>query len=273
MPRPVRAWTHQNYHQKSISLLEQAVQKDPSNPGLYLNLARAYSLRYDYPALERCIENALRFSQSRVEIFEEAAGVICTIKHVDLMLGYLERASQKKGVSIRALTSLADIYILDNRFDDAAEIVERMTGSIAKTQACSMRSSSQAAGTRGSPVAEAESEFRALQANSAADLLTRVRAGCALASILDGAGQYDDAMTALLEVKAIQRPSAAPLAAPLQQMQQLHNEMGRSITTAILDRWRADASKLQPPGAVAAAAHRPPAASGDDSARTSARRA
>ena len=74
-------------------------------------------------------------------------------------------------------------------------------------------------------ISEAESQFRELLANSAADLLTRVRAGYALAGILDGAGQYDDAMTALLEVKAIQRANAAPLAAPLQQMQQLHNEM------------------------------------------------
>ena len=35
------AWSRQDY-QKSISLLEQAVQKEPSNPSLHLNLARAW---------------------------------------------------------------------------------------------------------------------------------------------------------------------------------------------------------------------------------------
>ena len=72
---------------------------------------------------------------------------------------------------------------------------------------------------------EAESQFRELLANSAADVLTRVRAAYDLAGILDGAGQYDEAMTALLEGKAIQRAQAGPLAAPLQQMQKLHQEM------------------------------------------------
>src|ERR1035438_163118 len=94
------AWSRQDY-QKSISLLEQAVQKEPSNPNLHLSLPRGPGLRYDYPALERCIEKALQVSQGRVEILEEAARV-CSIKNTDMMLGYLERASQKKGVSIRS---------------------------------------------------------------------------------------------------------------------------------------------------------------------------
>src|SRR5215472_17000280 len=94
------AWSRQHY-QKSINLLEQAVQKEPSNPSLHLNLGRAHGLRYDYPALERSVEKALQVSQGRVEILEEAA-TICSIKNLELMLRYLERASQKKGVSIRA---------------------------------------------------------------------------------------------------------------------------------------------------------------------------
>lgn len=98
---------------------------------------------------------------------------------------------------------------------------------------------------------EAESQFRALLANSAADVLTRVRAAYALAGILDAAGQYDDAMTALLEGKAIQRPQAAALVPPLQQMQKLNKEMALSITSAILDRWRAGSGKLQPPRRLA----------------------
>ena len=73
------AWRRQDYP-KSISLLEQAVQKEPSNPSLHLNLARAHGLRYDYSAVERCIEKALQVSQGRVEILEEAAGICSTSK-------------------------------------------------------------------------------------------------------------------------------------------------------------------------------------------------
>src|ERR1035438_7409281 len=76
------AWSRQDY-QKSISLLELAVQKEPSNPSLHLNLARAHGLRYDYSAVERCIEKALQVSQGRVEILEEVAGSCLTFKKHD----------------------------------------------------------------------------------------------------------------------------------------------------------------------------------------------
>ena len=172
-----------------------------------------------------------------------------------MMLGYLERASQKKGVSIGALISLADIYVIDNRIDEAAEMVER-AAQIDRKDPRVLLKEAVLKQQRGQ-INEAESQFRELLANSAADDLTRVRAAYALAGILDGAGQYDEAMTALLEVKAIQRAQAATLAAPLQQMQKLNQEMAQCITTAILDRWRADAGKLQPPRRIALLAGHP----------------
>ncbi|HWX21930.1 MAG TPA: sulfotransferase [Candidatus Binatia bacterium] len=248
------AWRRQDY-QKSISLLELAVQKDPSNSSLHLNLARAHGLRYDYSAVERCLEKALQVSQGRVQILEEAAGICSAFKNLDMMLGYLERASQKKGVSIDALISLADIYVLDNRMDEAAEVVERAARMDRKDPRVLLKEAllKQQRGQ----VNEAESQFRDVLANSAADALTRVRAAYTLAGILDGAGQYDEAMTALLEGKAIQRTQAAVLAAPLQQMQNLNQEMARAITPAILDRWRADAARLQPARRLALLAGHP----------------
>src|SRR5215472_17101692 len=84
------AWKRQDY-QNGLKLMEQAVQKEPSNPSLHFNLARAHGLRYDFPAVERCIEKALQVSQGRVQILEEAAGIY-SIKNTDLMLAYLERA-------------------------------------------------------------------------------------------------------------------------------------------------------------------------------------
>src|ERR1019366_10735002 len=248
------SWRRQDY-QNSINLLEQATRKEPSNPSLLLNLARAHGLRYDYSAVERYIEKALQISQGRVQILEEAGRICSTFKNLDMMLGYLERASQKKGVSIGALISLADIYVIDNRIDEAAEMVgraariDRKDPRVLLKEAVLKRQRGQ--------INEAESQFRDLLANFAADALTRIRAAYALAGILDGAGQYDEAMTALLEGKAIQRTQAAMYTAPLQQMQKLNQEMAQSITTAILDRGRADAVRLQPPRRIVLLAGHP----------------
>jgi tetratricopeptide (TPR) repeat protein len=241
-------WKRQDY-QKSISLLELAVRKQPSNPNLHLNLARAHGLRYDYSALERCIEKALQVSPGHVQILEEAARVCLAFKNLDLMLGYLERASQKKGVSIVALTSLADIYVMDNRLDEAAEIVERAALMDRKDPRVLLREA--VIKRKRGRISEAESQFRDVLANSTADILVRTRAFYDLAGSLDGAGQYDEAMATLLEVKAVLRPKALPLAAQLQRMQNLDKEMAQTLTPKILDRWRAEAVRLQPPRRLA----------------------
>src|SRR5262249_36540419 len=64
-------------------------------------------------------------------------------------------------------------------------------------------------------------------------------------------GRYDDAMSTLLEVKAIQRAHAARYAAALQLMQNRAREMERTITTEVLTRWRADGAKLKPARRIA----------------------
>jgi len=241
-------WKQLDY-QSCINRLEQATRLEPSNPSLYFNLARAQGLRYDFPAVERSIEKALQVSQGRVEMLEQAAGICSPYKNLDMMLGYLERASQKKGVSIAALTSLADIYLLDDRLDEAAEVVERAARMDRKDPRVLLREA--VLKRKRGQINDAESRFRELMMNSAADVLVRIRAAYDLAGILDGAGQYDDAMTALLEAKAILRPKAMPLAPQLQRMQTLNTEMAKTLTAPVLDRWRADAVKLRPPRSLA----------------------
>jgi tetratricopeptide (TPR) repeat protein len=243
-----QAWQRQDY-QNSIGLLEQATRKEPSNPSLHINLARAHGLRYDYSAVERCIERALQVSQGHVQILEDAGRICLGFKNLDMMLGYLERASQKKGVSIVALTSLADIYVLDDRIDEGAEIVERAARMDRNDPRVLLRDA--VIKRKRGQINEAESQFRSLTTNSAADDLVRVRAGYDLAGILDAAGQYDEAMTALLEVKAFLRAKAMPLAAQLQRMESLDKEIPRTIGASVLQRWRAEAAKLQPPRRLA----------------------
>ncbi|HEV2330586.1 MAG TPA: sulfotransferase, partial [Verrucomicrobiae bacterium] len=196
-------------------------------------------------ALGRCIEKALQVSQGHVQMLEEAARICSAFKNLDFMMGYLERASRKKGASIGALISLADIYLLDDRIDEAAEIVER-AGRMDRKDPCILLREAVLKRKRGL-INEAESLFRDLMMNSAADALVRVRAAYDLAGILDGAGQYNEAMTALLEGKAVQRPQTMALAAQRQRMQNLNKEMPQTITAAVVERWRADAVKLQPP--------------------------
>ncbi len=237
------AWGQQDY-QKSISLLEQATRKEPFNPLLLLDLARACGKRYDYPAAERCIEKAVQISKDRARTLEEAGQVCLEFENIDLAIGCLQRASQKKGVSIGALINLADIYIQDKRLDEAAELVAH-AGQMDRKDPRVLFEEAVLRRLRGN-VPEAEPLLRELLAIPTAGASVRIRAFYELAGIKDMEGKYDEAMTALLEAKALMRPHMGPQAAILQHMQSRAKEMEQTITAAVMDRWRADADKLQP---------------------------
>jgi tetratricopeptide (TPR) repeat protein len=237
------AWGQQDYP-KSISLIERATRKEPFNPALLLDLARAYGRRYDFAAAERCIEKAVQISKDRVRTLAEAAQMCLQFDNVDMAVGYYQRASQKKGVPMPALMTLADIYIRDKRFDEAEKVIAQGAEFEPKDPLILLERA--VLTQRRGNASEAESLLRQFLSISSTSPAMRNRALYELADILDASGRYDDAMAALLEAKAILRPHAGPYAATIQHMQSRAKEMEQSITTAVLDRWRADAAKFQP---------------------------
>lgn len=242
------AWEQQDY-QKSIRLFGQAARKEPQNPTHLLHLALAYGKRYEYPAAERCIEKAVQISKNRAQTLDDAGQICLEFANYDMAIRCYQRASQKKDVSINALINLADIHIRDKRLDEAAELVAR-AGQMDRRDPRVLLEDAVLRRLRGN-VTEAESLLRALLSNHAAGESARIRAYYELAGIMDQLGKYDDAMTALLEAKALMRPHAASQAAVLDHIQGRAWEMEQSITAAVMDRWRADADKLQPPRRIA----------------------
>lgn len=237
------AWEQQDYR-KSIRLFGEAARKDSHNPNHLLNLALAHGKRYDFPAAERCIEKAVQISKDHAQTLADAGQICLEFANIDMAVRCLQRAGRKNGVSIGALINLADIYIRDKRLDEAAELVAR-AGQMDQKDPRVLLETAVLTRSRGN-AAEAESVLRELLANPKADQSARIRALYELAGILDGQGRYDDAMTALLEAKALMRPYAAQQAAVLQHIQSRAREMEESVTAAVMDRWRADIEKLRP---------------------------
>ena len=242
------AWEQQDYR-KSISLIEKATRKEPRNPSPLLYLALAYGRRYDFAAAERCIEKAVQISAERAQTLGEAGQVCLDFQNPEMALEYFQRASQNKGVTIGALMNLADMYFREKRIDEGAEIVSRA----AQIDAKDMRVLLQEAALKrlSGDIPGAESLLRQILANPGSGNSVRVRGLYDLAAILDGAGQYDEAMNALMEAKAILRPQAGAHSATLKHMQSRAKEMEQSITTAVLERWRADLEQLQPSRRIA----------------------
>src|SRR5262245_38919310 len=210
------AWGQQDYT-KGIELIEQASRKEPANPTLLLELARAHGLRYDFPAAERWLDKAVQVSPTRAQTLGDAGRTCLEFEHVDLAIKFLQRAAEKNGVPIGALMTLADIYIRDKRLHEAAELVKRAAHMDRKDHR--VRLEEAALQNLHGETEKAETTFRALLSQPNVSVAVRVRALYDLAAILDRTGRYDEAMSTLLEVKAIQRTHAAPYATTLQHIQ------------------------------------------------------
>jgi len=239
------AWENLEY-QKGIQLLERAARKEPGNPSPLLNLAQAHAARYDFAAAERYIEKALQLSTNRTQTLEKAGQMCLGLEYVEMAFHYFKRASKKPEVSPGTLLNLVDMCIRDKRLEEAAEFLSRGDHKDCRVlfQEAVLRRA------QGHP-GEAETLLRDLLNNPATNKEARIRALYELGGILDVAGQYDAAMSAWQEAKALYGAHAAPFRANLEHMQSRATEMEQTITADVLERWRADAGRFQPPRRIA----------------------
>jgi tetratricopeptide (TPR) repeat protein len=239
------AWEQLDYS-KGIHLYERAARKEPGNPAHLLNLAQAYAQRYDFSSAERQIEKAVKISANSTSTLEEAARICLNLELIEMAFRYFKRASRKKEVTTDSLVNLIDICIRDKRLEEVAEFLacaDRQDPRVRFQEAALM-------GVQGK-TSEAETLFRELLANPTTGGSVRIRALYKLGGILDGAGQFDAAMTAWQEAKTLHIVYAAPFKENLQHMQSRAVEMEQTITTEVLNRWRADVAKLQPARRIA----------------------
>lgn len=237
------AWKRQEY-QHTIECLERVTRLDPANARVLLDLGRAYGLRYDYSAAERCLEKAVRVAGKKVEALVDAGRRCQEFGSFELARNYFERAAAETGVPASVLVTLSELSERHARLDEASQWVDRALASQADYPAALLARAR--LNRLGGRIEEAEAGARSLLSKSFDEVPTRVRAWYELANILDRQSRYDDAMTALLEAKALLRPASAPYQNTLAGIQARVREMKQTISSAVLERWFDSRETLQP---------------------------
>jgi tetratricopeptide (TPR) repeat protein len=235
-------------YQQNIELLERASRLDPANALILLQLGRAYGLRYDYAAAERCFEKAIRVAPKKTEALG-AAGMYCRdFRKPNLAEHYYLRALEQKDVTPETLVKLAETYEHLRRLEDAAGMVER---ALKLNSACPSALLTRARLERqAGRLEEAEKLLRSFPATCERTIC--IRAWYELGGILDRQGRYDEAMSAFLQAKALLRPDAPPLLAQLQSILELSKRIQNDISGEMLQRWFDSGRELlQPPHRLA----------------------
>jgi tetratricopeptide (TPR) repeat protein len=242
------AWRHQAYD-KTIELLERASRLDPANASVLIDLGRAYGLRYQYEAAERCLEKGIRVAPQKAEALAEAGRRAQEFGHYDLAKAYFERAAKEKSASADVLVTLAELYERAHELDASTAMIAQALARQADHPSALL---AQARLQRLAGELEvAERLTRVLLEKPACDPQTRIRAWYELGLILDRQGRFDEAMAAFLEAKALQRPAATQPATILQGVQARVTELRETISSSVLERWQESTASLGPPRRLA----------------------
>jgi tetratricopeptide (TPR) repeat protein len=235
------AWKRCDF-QPAIEMMERASRLAPSNAAILLDLGRMHGLRYDYPAAERCFEQAVRVAPKKSEALVIASQHSREFNNLTFAESYLKRALEQKDVTPATVIKLAEIYERLRRTEEAAHLVDRALHSDA---ACAPALLLRAKLDRQAGKLEAaEKSLRSFPAST--DPHLRASAAYELGGILDRQGRYDEAMTAFLAAKALLQPLAARQLAELRTLRRRLKHLATNAAADLLQQWSSGTYQLQP---------------------------
>ena len=229
------AWHRQDYDE-SIELQERASRMDPANPGILLDLGRAYGMRYDCAAAEKSFEKAVRVAPRKSEVLA-MAGMQCRgFSRYEMAKHYFERAIAEPGAPPDTFVKLAELYERFHFLKEADDLVDQ---ALKMDRRCALALLVRARLDRLSGrLGEAETAINSLLAMTSQETWsTRVRGWYELGAILDRQGRFDEAMTAFLQAKAMVRPNAIERLAVQRKVHASMKEAEGAISADILRRW------------------------------------
>jgi tetratricopeptide (TPR) repeat protein len=240
------AWQQRRFDE-AIWYYERALARDPHNPVLLVDVARAYALRYRYADSEKLVELAqslhpndaylqqmLGRSFVRIQQFDRA--IACYQRSLDLAPNSPQRPE--------TLLELAKMHERLHKLDAARQCVEE-----ALSLAPGFEKAKYALANidrRSGDKAAAESRWRQLIDAGRAPPGVVADSWYQLASLFDGDGRFDEAFDALVRAKQIFMRAAAPYLDDAQTIAQNTARTFNAITTEHCEGWNAAATELQP---------------------------
>ena len=234
----------------AIEVLQRARRLEPANDKILVDLGAACAKAYDFAAAQRWFDEAIRVTLTPVPALNAIGHAWLEVRNYEAAQACFERLFKEKQVPVVAFIRLSEIYIRRRRLADADEITGRALHLYGPLDAVLL-----ARGNVHRQLGQfdlAEKLYNVLVSRPAGDPLVRAFGYYELASLHDHKREYDKAMSALLEGKALMRQGAAQPLKILREKQAHLKEMQQSASEQAVQRWRkAGTTDLQPPRKLA----------------------
>jgi tetratricopeptide (TPR) repeat protein len=238
-----QAWAFNQRH-KTIALLTEALRRDPENTGLHLKLASAHGRQRDYEKAELLLERLHHLAPRKASVNHQAAQVYVAIDRPDRAVECYRRCLElyrDDAKKSSALVELAAIYERRHDVESARAAIEEARKLDADNEEVLFQQA--LLDRRAGQIAQAETALRALAEDSARSPAVQTQAWYELASIWDGAGEYDDAFGALKSAKQIAAGYAGPHQAENRITLEKTRELAEQLDATAYERWNAVAEQ------------------------------
>jgi tetratricopeptide (TPR) repeat protein len=250
-----QAWAV-NERFKTITLLAEALRRDPRNPDILISLATACGQQRYYDKAEELLSRALELAPRKASLYRRVAQAYATIDRPERAVECYRRSlelNRDTSVTVPTLLELAGLYERRHELDEARAVVEEALAR-APDNADALLQRAVLDRRRGESAA-AEAGLRSLAGDTTRIWQIRAQACYELAQLLDEAQQYDAAFDALLAGKKLIAPHAGPVRQQNHYTLLKNQQLIESLDKSCYERWQQLAEKDSPYRIAALTSH------------------
>lgn len=241
-------WAERRYDE-AIWFYERALARDPHNPVLLVDVARAYALRYRYADAEKLIQLAETLYPDDAELQQMLGRSYVMLQQFDRAIAcfrqFLALAPTSRGRP-PILLELARMHERLHDLDAARQCVDEALSLAPNFEEA--RYTLATIDRRAGDLVEAESRWRQIIDAKKASLGVIADSWYQLAAIYDKAGRFDEAFDALTHAKKIFDHAAAPDQHDANLIARTAGKTFSKITAEHCQRWQAAGPELAPLG-------------------------
>jgi tetratricopeptide (TPR) repeat protein len=240
------AWAY-NQRYKTITLLNEALRRDPTNVDILASLATACGKQRHYDRAEELLARLLALARRKASVHRRVAQVYATIDRPDRAIECYRRSlelNRDTSVTVPTLLELASLYERRHQLEEASAVVEEALTREPNNEQAELQQA--VLDRRRGELEKAESRLRSIVADKSRTWPTRAQAWYELAQFLDDAQQYDAAFVALQAAKQLMAPHAAAHKHQNQETLERNRQLLAALDRSCYERWRTAAANDLP---------------------------